>query len=162
MYLAAHPAGRATIGEIAAAHAISLNHLTKVVHFLGREGYLANTRGRGGGIRLARAAETINLGELVHCAEGGDVPAECFENPAGHCPIMADCRLAGALSAAVDAFYASLRGHTLADVTRNREALARILIVAGPARAQAAPRAPAQASRRRRKSTSAKAKLPPP
>jgi Rrf2 family nitric oxide-sensitive transcriptional repressor len=134
MYVAAHPEGRATIGGIAAAYGISEHHLTKVVHFLGKEGYLENLRGRGGGIRLAREAKKINIGEVVKLTEGGDVPAECFESATNECPITAVCRLKLALSSAVEAFYATLREHTLEDVARNRQALGKVLFTASPAR----------------------------
>lgn len=132
MYVAAHPEGRATIAEIASAYAISEHHLTKVVHFLGREGYLENLRGRGGGLQLAKAAEAINVGDVVRTTEGGDVPAECFLRESNACAITADCKLKFVLSDAVEAFYAELRKHTLADVARNRKALGRVLFAASP------------------------------
>ena len=49
IYLAVKDEGLATIGEVADHYGISQHHLTKVVHFLGKEGYLENLRGRGGG-----------------------------------------------------------------------------------------------------------------
>lgn len=150
MYVAAHPEGRATIGEIAAAYAISENHLTKVVHFLGKEGYLTNLRGRGGGLQLSRPATQINVGEVVKATEGGDVPAECFERESNCCAITADCKLKFALGAAVRAFYDELRRHTLEDVARNRRALTRVLL--------APPAAGGYDRSRRRKSASASAK----
>jgi Rrf2 family nitric oxide-sensitive transcriptional repressor len=128
MYVAIHPGGRATIGEIATAYDISEHHLTKVAHFLGKEGYLENLRGRGGGLRLARAPTEINVGEVVKLTEGGDVPAECFERDTNCCAITADCRLKFALSKAVDAFYGTLRQYTLEDVVANRNALGRVLL----------------------------------
>ncbi|NJD87728.1 MAG: Rrf2 family transcriptional regulator [Betaproteobacteria bacterium] len=134
MYVAAHPEGRATIAEIARAYQISEHHLTKVVHFLGKEGYLENLRGRGGGLRLARAPSAINVGDVVKLTEGGDVPAECFERESNCCAITADCKLKFALSDAVDAFYAALRRYTLEDVVKNRKALGKVLFVAPPDR----------------------------
>ena len=134
MYVAAHPEGRATIAEIARSYDISEHHLTKVVHFLGKEGYLENLRGRGGGLRLARAPAAINVGDVVKLTEGGDVPAECFERESNCCAITADCKLKFALSDAVDAFYAALRRYTLEDVVKNRKALGKVLFVAPPAR----------------------------
>lgn len=127
MYLAAHPEGRATIGGIAAAYNISENHLTKVVHFLGREGYLENMRGRGGGMRLAREPAAINIGAVVQATEGNDVPAECFEQVKNECSITADCLLKFALAEAVKAFYAALSKYTLEDAVKNRKALAKVL-----------------------------------
>ena len=50
IYVAAHPEGRGTIAEIAQSYGISENHLVKVVHFLGKVGFLLNVRGRGGGL----------------------------------------------------------------------------------------------------------------
>lgn len=54
IYLAGRPEHRATIAEVASAFDISEHHLVKVVQFLGKEGVLLNTRGRGGGMQLAR------------------------------------------------------------------------------------------------------------
>ena len=134
MYVAAHPEGRTTIGAIARTYGISEHHLTKVVHFLGKEGFLENLRGRGGGLRLARIPAAINVGEVVKLTEGGDVPAECFETESNCCAITADCRLKHALSEAVGAFYAALRRYTLEDVVKNRKALGKVLFVSPPAR----------------------------
>ena len=134
MYVAAHPEGRATIAEIARSYDISEHHLTKVVHFLGKEGYLENLRGRGGGLRLARAPSAINVGDVVKLTEGGDVPAECFERESNCCAITADCKLKFALSDAVDALYAALRRYTLEDVVKNRKALGKVLFVSPPVR----------------------------
>ncbi|HQZ45423.1 MAG TPA: Rrf2 family transcriptional regulator, partial [Usitatibacteraceae bacterium] len=127
MYVAAHPEGRTTIAEIAQSYAISEHHLTKVVHFLGKEGYLENLRGRGGGLLLAKAPAAINVGEVVRLTEGGDVPAECFQRESNTCAITADCKLKFVLADAVEAFYAELRKFTLADVVKNRKALGRVL-----------------------------------
>src|SRR5690606_38287290 len=57
IYLAAQPGRRATISEVASAYGVSENHLVKVVHFLGRQGWLRNVRGKGGGLELGRPAE---------------------------------------------------------------------------------------------------------
>lgn len=58
-----------TISEIADRYDISKNHLTKVVHQLGRTGFLETVRGKYGGIRLMRRPEDILLSDLVRHAE---------------------------------------------------------------------------------------------
>ena len=55
MYLGLKAPGElATIKEIGERYDISRNHLMKVVHRLGQEGYVETLRGRQGGLRLAR------------------------------------------------------------------------------------------------------------
>lgn len=133
LYVAANPEGRSTIAGIANAYGISEHHLTKVVHFLGREGYLDNLRGRGGGLLLARPASEINIGEVVKHTEGGDVPAECFEKERNRCAITPQCRLKFVLAEAVEAFYDVLRKYTLEDAVKNRGELRAVLFAARPA-----------------------------
>jgi Rrf2 family nitric oxide-sensitive transcriptional repressor len=132
MYLAADPDRRATIGEIAQAFEVSENHLMKVVHFLGKAGLLANVRGRGGGLELARAPGGINVGAVVRATEGNTGPVECFDRDTSSCLIVRACKLRGVLEEAMDAFYAVLDGYTLADITRNGKALGRVLGIEMP------------------------------
>ena len=130
IYLGAQPEHRATIAQVASAFGISENHLVKVVHFLGKQGLLENTRGRGGGMRLAVAPKRINIGEVVRCTEGTDIPAECFNPEHNRCVIANRCRLRGVLHEAVSAFYAVLERYTLADLAHNHAALAQVLFPA--------------------------------
>ena len=65
IYLAVHEAHVVTISEMATAYDISKNHLVKIVHQLGQEGFIETLRGRGGGLRLAHAPDQIYLGEIV-------------------------------------------------------------------------------------------------
>ena len=116
MYLAAAPEQRATIAEVARAYGVSEHHMVKVVHLLGKEGYLRNTRGKGGGVQLARPAAEINIGRVVRATEGAARPAECFEAGNHDCALTAVCRLPRVLREAVDAFYASLGRYTLEDL----------------------------------------------
>jgi Rrf2 family transcriptional regulator, nitric oxide-sensitive transcriptional repressor len=127
IYLAAAREQRATIAEVAQAFGVSEHHLVKVAHRLGKDGFLRNSRGRGGGIQLARPPAAINLGEVVRLTEGGDMPAECFDPQTSRCPIDGVCRLNGVLRAAVDAFYRALENHTLADLAINRPKLVSLL-----------------------------------
>jgi Rrf2 family transcriptional regulator, nitric oxide-sensitive transcriptional repressor len=140
MYLGVEPHRRATIAEIANSFEISKHHLTKVVHFLGKAGWLANLRGKGGGLELAQPPEDIVVGRVVRETEGAAVPAECFDEDGGRCLITRVCHLQAVLGEAVSAFYAVLDRYTLADLVHNRRDLSRLLFVAPAARPKARPR----------------------
>jgi Rrf2 family transcriptional regulator, nitric oxide-sensitive transcriptional repressor len=129
MYLAAEPQRRATIAEIATAFGISEHHLGKVAHGLGRDGWLANVRGHGGGLALAMAPQQIGIGQVVRLTERADLPATCFADDSEPCAIGAVCRLRGMLDEALQAFYGVLDRYTLADLARNPRALSRLLFV---------------------------------
>lgn len=142
IYLAADPQRRATIADISRAFAISENHLTKVIHFLGRQGWLSTVRGKGGGVALARPPEAINVGRVVRDTEGMLEPAECFSASDSRCAIAASCRLKNALAEAVQAFYRVLDGYSVADIAANRQELAAILHFHPPAAAAVRRRTP--------------------
>ena len=122
MYLAAHPDRICTIAEMARAYGISQNHLMKVVHQLGKAGYVAGVRGRYGGVTLARPATTINVGEVIRYSEtqpGAEAPA-MLECPV--CPIAPACGLNGVVDEALAAFFAVLERYTLSDLVAHRAA----------------------------------------
>ncbi|MGA0610942.1 Rrf2 family transcriptional regulator [Caldimonas sp. KR1-144] len=127
IYLAAQPQRRATIAEIAAVFDVKENHLTKVAHFLGRNGLLHNVRGNGGGLELAREPQAIVVGQVVRLTEGAAMPAQCFGDAPGACRIARQCRLRDALGRAVDAFYAVLDDCTLEDLVHEQPALGVLL-----------------------------------
>ena len=116
----------ATIGDIASAYRISENHLMKIVHHLAKQGYVETTRGKGGGMRLARSPEQINVGEVVRGAEEDLAIVECFQERAPICPILPECALRGIFEDAMRAFLEVLDRRTLADLIQPREKLARI------------------------------------
>ena len=133
IFLAASPARRATIAEIADAFDISENHLMKVCHALGKAGFLANVRGKGGGLELAMMPNAIRLGNVVRITEGPPHPAECFGTD-NACCITAACNLRTVLTEAVQAFYTVLDRKSLEDITRNRNTLSRMLALPRPRR----------------------------
>jgi Rrf2 family transcriptional regulator, nitric oxide-sensitive transcriptional repressor len=122
IHLAARPERLASIAEIARTYAISENHLMKVVHLLGRAGFVRTVRGRGGGIGLAMPAAEIGIGSVVRQTETGLDLADC-----GGCVIAPACGLTGVLSEAMRAFLAVLDRYSLADVTGKRDRLAALL-----------------------------------
>ena len=114
IFLALRPDGLSSIAEIARAYAISENHVVKVVHALGRAGFVETIRGRNGGLRLARSASDIRLGEIVRAMEPGLALVACQDGEP--CAISGVCRLEHILDEAVGALLAVLDRHTLADV----------------------------------------------
>lgn len=115
MRLAGDPGRSFTTEEIASEFAISRHHLTKVVGNLARAGYVTTQRGAAGGFRLARAADTISLGEVVRTLESHQALVECFRADGGACVLTPRCRLKRRLAAAREAFLRSLDATTLAD-----------------------------------------------
>lgn len=112
IHLAAHENELASIGRIASRYLISQNHLMKVVQDLNRAGFVETIRGRSGGLRLARPAAKINVGELVRHTEGGFDLVEC-----GGCVIAPACGLPRVLAEATKAFLATLDRYTIADIS---------------------------------------------
>jgi Rrf2 family nitric oxide-sensitive transcriptional repressor len=89
----------------------------KVVHNLGRTGYLDTLRGKGGGLRLAVPPADINLGRVVRETEGALTLVPCFDpdNPE-MCTIAPVCVLKGVLHDALRAFLEILDRYSLADL----------------------------------------------
>ena len=126
IYLALRPNELCTIDEIAAAYAISASHLMKVVHQAAQAGEVQTVRGHRGGLRLARAPETINLGTVVRRTEPDLHIAPCFGAGAACC-IQPACVLQGALGDALAAFFEVLDRLNLADLIRPKRHLTALL-----------------------------------
>jgi Rrf2 family nitric oxide-sensitive transcriptional repressor len=127
IYVAVHPEPKPTIAEIAASYGVSRNHLMKVVYELGVAGYLETSRGKNGGLRLARPPQAIGLGELVRRTEPDLDLVECFSADSGRCAITPACKLRGVLHQAKAAFLRVLDGYTLADLVEDPAALRALL-----------------------------------
>ncbi|MDM0109673.1 Rrf2 family transcriptional regulator [Variovorax sp. J22R24] len=117
MYVAQRSDRLCTIAEIAQAHGISEAHLMKITHQLGLQGWIETVRGKGGGLRLARTPEDINLGQLVRGIEANFDLVECF-GAASTCALTGRCGLAVILDGALQRFLTHLESFTLADALR--------------------------------------------
>ncbi|MEX2185282.1 MAG: Rrf2 family transcriptional regulator [Pirellulales bacterium] len=108
-------ADRAHIADVAAFFAISKDHVAKVVQQLVRLGYVRSIRGVGGGIELARSAESITVGEVILALEGNMHLLDCVavENV---CVIQPACKLRHVLAEAERIQTDYLRGVCLSDV----------------------------------------------
>ena len=115
IYVAQRPERLCTIGEVATAYGISQTHLMKITNQLALDGWLGTTRGKGGGIRLARPPSAIVLGDVVRTMEPDFFIVECFAT--GHsCMLHGNCKLTGVMDGALRSFMEYLDSHTLADV----------------------------------------------
>ncbi|MET0386029.1 MAG: Rrf2 family transcriptional regulator [Polyangiales bacterium] len=118
MYLTQHDRVEpVTSAEVATQFDVPLNHIIKVVHRLGKLGWVETLRGRNGGLRLAIEPSQLRLGTVVRELEGADQLVDCHEPP---CVLRSGCQLKSVLDAGLDAFYATLDKHTLADVCKRR------------------------------------------
>jgi Rrf2 family nitric oxide-sensitive transcriptional repressor len=128
IYLGLRDERLATISELSRSYGLSANHLMKIIHNLGKLGYIETVRGRGGGMKLSGTPEEINLGQVVRQMEPDFAITECFDpERRGDCVIMPACRLQLVLEKAVEAFLDVLGNHTLADLLQNRTRLRSLL-----------------------------------
>lgn len=125
MYLAVHTDRLSSIREIATAYGISENHLMKIIHRLALGGFIETIRGRGGGMRLARPASAIRIGDVVRHTEEDMALVGCLQSGGAKdtapCLLADACRLRGALGEALGSFMTVLDGYTLADVVTSHE-----------------------------------------
>lgn len=92
---------------------VPYTHLVKVVHHLGRIGLLTTTKGYGGGIRLAKPADEVRIGQVLRQTEPLVPVVNCFEPV---CPLNTNCSLKGALDRAHEHFFVELDQYSLADL----------------------------------------------
>ena len=120
MYLGRNPGRVVTVGEVSRQMGMSEDHLLKVVRRLVDLGHVRTLRGRSGGLRLSRAPEEIVIADVVRATEDNLALVPCFQPGDERCPLTPDCELAGALDAALKAFFGVLQQRTLADLVASR------------------------------------------
>jgi len=108
----------ATIAEVSEAFDIVKTHLMKVVMALVSANLVVSERGRNGGIRLARDARDISIGDVVRLMESNLALLYCMKEEATNdaCPLMPACRLRKLFFKAQLAFLSTLDGSSLADL----------------------------------------------
>lgn len=126
-FLALHEPEIVTVDQVARAHAISRAHLVKVAYDLSQRGYVETQRGRNGGMRLARSAELITVGEVLRWTEAPLELVECFNPQTNTCPLQGHCHLSRGIQRALRAFFVVLDDLTIADIIANRSTLLGLL-----------------------------------
>lgn len=129
IYLGARPHETVPASAISDAFGISPDHVAKVAKWLAQREYVTTQRGKAGGLRLARAPETIGIGPLVRETEANLTLLECFDAERNTCPISPACKLKQVLHEARQAFLSTLDRYTLADLVGNAPELLQLIAV---------------------------------
>ena len=121
IYLALYQNKTCNVDEIVSSFSLSKNHIIKVVHNLVKLGYVKSTRGRGGGLKLARSPAKINIGKIVESVEPNFFIAECFNKESNYCKISPSCNLKKLLNEAQGSFLDTLYKSSLENLIENKE-----------------------------------------
>ncbi|MBO6040532.1 MAG: Rrf2 family transcriptional regulator [Oscillospiraceae bacterium] len=84
--------GFITLKEAAGRQEISEKYLESIVKDLVRGQFVEGVRGKGGGYRLSRPAEEINVLDVLQSADGAIVPVACREEGGAPCSRADSCR----------------------------------------------------------------------
>lgn len=126
-YLTLKAENKSTIAEVSETYGISKEHVRKIVHHLVKEGYITSTRGRLGGLLIAKEAHEINIGELVRTTEADFNIVECFDDENNDCILKGACKLQAILNTALQAFLEVLDQYTLKDLLTPQNAIMELL-----------------------------------
>ena len=84
--------GYITLKEAAGRQEISEKYLESIMKDLVRAKYVEGLRGKGGGYRLSRPADEINVLDVLRLMEGTLVPVACLEAGSRPCSRVSSCR----------------------------------------------------------------------
>lgn len=121
IHLALHDDRLCSISEVSRTYDASHNHLMKVVNSLAHDGFIETVRGRSGGMRLARPAGEITVGEVVRKTEDGFNLADC-----SGCVLSPACGLSGVLAEGMAAMMRVFDGYTIADLLADKATMRRL------------------------------------
>ncbi len=96
---------------------ITQQNVFKIVNMLVRAGFISSMRGRNGGVKLARPATTIRIGDVVRATEVTHMEVE------GATGAGRDRSVNRVLDDALGAFIEVLDQHTIADMMKGGSAL---------------------------------------
>ena len=110
-----------TLREIAERQEISEKYLESIVKDLVKAGILDGLRGKGGGYRLGRSAEELNVFDILQLMEGTLAPVACLENGGKSCARAGNCRTLPLWKGLDGVVREYLSGFTIRDLTREGE-----------------------------------------
>jgi len=117
LMLLADRRGPMTVDAVTGELNLVKSHVMKIVAKLARAGILESTRGRSGGISLARALGDITIGEVVRVIEADFAVVECMREGKSSCVFSANCKLRGVMNNATRAFLQVLDQQTLQSIS---------------------------------------------
>jgi FeS assembly SUF system regulator len=117
--IAVHPSDVLSTAQIAEEARLELPTVSKLLKLLGHAGLVESFRGVNGGYRLARAAETISLADIVEAMEGPIGLTEC-SLAQGQCDRHAQCGVSDSWRSVSGAIDGVLRSMTLAQMLAGR------------------------------------------
>ncbi len=113
--------GFMTLRNIAQRQDISEKYLEAIVKDLVKNNILSGVRGKGGGYRLCRPPEQINVGDVLRLMEGTLSPVACLEDGAAPCARAAQCRTLEFWRGLGEVIRRYTENYTVADLMRKEE-----------------------------------------
>ncbi len=110
--------GYITLRELSDRQGISEKYLESIVKDLVKDRFIEGVRGKGGGYRLSRPAEEINILEVLQSADGTVAPVACLVEGSRPCSRAAACRTLPLWKGLDKAVSDYLSGFTVRDLMR--------------------------------------------
>jgi Rrf2 family protein len=120
LHCALRPDEQVRAADIAKAYNITEFNVLKIVPLLVHGGFVKTMRGRRGGLRLARPASEIRIGDIVRLTEETHIQADCFGQLHEQCLIQPAAPINRIFGSALGAFIEVLDQHTLQDLVTAR------------------------------------------
>ncbi|NQD38136.1 Fe-S cluster assembly transcriptional regulator IscR [Permianibacter sp. IMCC34836] len=114
-----HDEGPVALAEVSARQGISLSYLEQLFAQLRREGLVTSVRGPGGGYRLGRSADAINVAEVITAVNENIDATRC--GGTGTCDEGEECLTHRLWLDLSNQIYNFLSGISLAQVVARRE-----------------------------------------
>ena len=110
--------GYVPLKRIAKRQGISEKYLEAILPALIKHQLLQALRGKGGGYKLARPAETYSAASILRPLEGNFAPVSCLECDASTCPRAPHCKTLPMWAGLHNLIDQYLEGITLADLCK--------------------------------------------
>jgi len=110
------------VADISERRDITLQNTFKIVHLLSRAGFLKATRGRHGGVQLAKPATEIRIGDVVRAMETTPFEMDGESGDGRSTGAQQLAALDQLFDSALGAFISVLDEHTLAEMMKSRRA----------------------------------------